>query len=265
MDSSIKISGTLEWAGSNENILFGCPHKCRYCYAKAMSIRHKSIDIKRWDDPVLRHEKLVKKFRRRSKPIMFPTTHDIHPDFLDESIRFLKSIVKPGNNVLIVSKPHIDCISRICDEFKDYRDQILFRFSIGSVYGHILRFWEPDTPSLMERLSCLESAYHKDFQTSISCEPILDDEIHRVIEMVDPYVTDTIWLGLMKHGMTRCKVNGHKDQETIDAVQELNDWFTDARIEALYQSLKANPKIRWKDSIKKVVGIETPREIGLDI
>jgi len=33
----------------------------------------------------------------------------------------------------------------------------------------------------------------------------------------------------------------------------------------LYGLYMNNPKIKWKDSIKKIVGIEEPEEAGLDI
>ena len=33
----------------------------------------------------------------------------------------------------------------------------------------------------------------------------------------------------------------------------------------LYDTFKSNPKIKWKDSIKKIIGIERPCEKGLDI
>ena len=40
---------------------------------------------------------------------------------------------------------------------------------------------------------------------------------------------------------------------------------SDENIKALHQRFKGNSKIKWKDSIKKIVGIEAPQAIGLDI
>ena len=37
------ISGTREWAVENVNIILGCPHKCRYCYARANALRFGKI------------------------------------------------------------------------------------------------------------------------------------------------------------------------------------------------------------------------------
>jgi len=36
-------------------------------------------------------------------------------------------------------------------------------------------------------------------------------------------------------------------------------------VKALYQKYEGNLKIKWKDSIKKVVGLERPTEKGLDV
>jgi DNA repair photolyase len=265
MPSKQKNTGTREWAGSNENILFGCSHDCKYCYAKRMAVRHKSIDIDRWDQPILREDKLSKRFGLRSKPIMFPTTHDILPKYLDEAILFLNNMLSVGNQVLVVSKPHLECITQICEELSGYKDQILFRFSIGSIDDKVLRFWEPNAPSFEERLSSLKLAYDRGFMTSVSCEPMLNSDIDRVIEIVEPYVTDTIWLGLMKNAVPRCKINGYGDDETISTAQELESWFIEERVLKLYRSYKNSPKIRWKDSIKKVIGIDLADQKGLDI
>lgn len=45
-----RISGTKEWAAHNLNIVQGCGHRCRYCYARAMAHRFgriKSFDVGR--------------------------------------------------------------------------------------------------------------------------------------------------------------------------------------------------------------------------
>lgn len=40
--------GTGEWAKKNVNIGFGCPHNCRYCYAKMFAIRYKRKTEETW-------------------------------------------------------------------------------------------------------------------------------------------------------------------------------------------------------------------------
>jgi DNA repair photolyase len=33
--------GTKEWAEKNENLISGCSHDCKYCYAKSTAIQYK--------------------------------------------------------------------------------------------------------------------------------------------------------------------------------------------------------------------------------
>lgn len=259
------VSGTKEWASSNENLMFGCQHDCKYCYAKAMSVRHKKIDIDRWVQPILREKALNKSIGTRKGTIMFPTTHDIHPDQIDATIVFLRKLLSPGNNVLIVSKPHLECIKEICLYLYEYKDQILFRFTIGSADNSVLGFWEPGAPDFQERLAALAFAYNSGFKTSVSCEPMLDNHIIDVVDTVKEYVTDSIWIGKMNNASQRCKINGHGDMDTEYRLNQIERWQSDESIKSLYLQLKDTSKIKWKESIKKVVGIEVPTEAGLDI
>jgi len=248
-------TGTKEWATSNVNFLNGCQHACKYCYAKAMVPRHGSMDINKWDTPEIKPGALDKGFRKREGTIMFPSVHDIHPDNLDDAVRILKKLLEPGNDVLIVSKPHKKCINRLCKELSIFQKQILFRFSIGSSANKVLRFWEPNAPRFAERLASLKHAHQKGFQTSVSCEPMLDDRIDKVIEAVEDFVSDTIWIGRLNNGMRYCKINGHGNFETIAAIRQLEEWQSPENIFKLYKKYKKHPKIKWKDSIRRVLEI----------
>ena len=259
-----EIFGTKEWAGSNENIMFGCQHDCFYCYAKAMSPRHKSIDIDRWNKPISRHDQLEKNIGKRKKPIMFPSTHDLHPENIDIIIPFLGKLLEPGNKVLIVSKPHPEVIRTICNSFPQYKEQILFRFTMGSYFNHILEFWEPGAPNVFNRMESLRIAFEVGFKTSISCEPMLDGYIKEVVFHTRKYVTDSIWLGKMNDPTSRLKINGHPNipQEYKEGIRH---WMSDDNIFSLYNRFKDDPMIKWKESIKKVIGLAMPEEKGLDI
>jgi hypothetical protein len=39
---------------------------------------------------------------------------------LDDCIAFLQHMFRPGNQVTIITKPHLDCVKAICAEFPDY-------------------------------------------------------------------------------------------------------------------------------------------------
>ena len=51
--------------------------------------------------------------------VLFPSTHDITPYNLEASIRVLKIVLAAGNDVLIVTKPRLDIITRLCSELQN--------------------------------------------------------------------------------------------------------------------------------------------------
>jgi len=262
---NISIVGTREWATHNENIQLGCENDCLYCYAKGNACRYGRTTPDRWGNPEINQLKTRKHFRKRAGRIMFPTSHDITPTNLSACTAFLREMLKPGNDLLIVSKPRVDCVTHLCQVLAAYRRQITFRFTIGSASDTALRFWEPQAPSFMERLDSLMYAYEQGFETSVSCEPMLDGNVETVVSAVAPYVTDTIWIGLPNHLKQRLKLNGHTDPETMERAEQLLSVFADEYIRALHVRRKHNSKIRWKDSIKKALGLARPTEAGLDV
>jgi DNA repair photolyase len=259
------IFGTKEWAKYNENFINGCSHDCRYCYAKEMAVRFRRKTADSWKQETIDEKKLNKRFSRKEGRFMFPTSHDITPDNLVHVISFLGNILKYGNDVLIVSKPHLECIRNICDTFHQHKQNILFRFSIGSADNQTLKFWDQYAPSFDERLESIIYAHKAGFQTSISSEPMLDDKADILINKVMPYVTDAIWFGKMNRVNLRLKMNGHGDEATMKKARQLMDSLSDDYILNFYSMHKDNARIKWKESIKKVGGIEIPLESGLDI
>ena len=71
---------------------------------------------------------------------MFPSTHDILPEFLEQSAQVIEQLLAAGNKVLIVTKPHLECVKRLCTLPPDH---LLFRFTIGAFDDDTLKFWEP--------------------------------------------------------------------------------------------------------------------------
>ena len=193
---------------------------------------------------------------------MFPSSHDITPKNLFACLIVLRKLLEAGNRVLIVSKPHLECIGTICSAFEQYRGQILFRFTIGARDDEILSIWEPNAPRYEERKKALTYAFNKGYQTSVSVEPMLDSEhIMDLVKDLLPLVTNALWIGKMNH--TR---NIRVEDETVE--RELNrivEGQSDEKIRAIYDTLKSNPKIKWKSHIKKVVGIPLSEKAGMDI
>lgn len=248
-------TGTLEWAEINKNISKGCDHNCKYCYARSNAIRFKQIQDKEdWKNKKIIPKRLEEKPRKVKGRIMFPTTHDILPSCINETITYLRGWLEVGNDILIVSKPHFECIKRICDELKEYKKQIVFRFTIGSMNNNTLKFWEPGAPDFEERLKSLEYAYNKGFTTSVSCEPYLDEHIAGMVLRLYPYISDTIWIGKMNRINQRVDTDdwSKDDFKYLDKVKNAQ---TDEFIHKLYRKFKNFEKVKWKDSIKQVMGL----------
>lgn len=259
------VFGTYEWAEATFNIINGCSHNCKYCFSKEMAIRFKRKEPESWPLEELNIHQFNSSIPHRDGIVMFPSTHDITPDNLQYTLVFLSRILENNNRVLIVTKPHYECIKRICETCAEYRDKILFRFTIGSTDDEALSFWEPGAPSYAERKQSLIYAFSKGFQTSVSCEPMLDANVENVVLDLQGYVTDAIWIGKMNFVMRRLKMNGCLDAETEQRASKLLQEQDDRNIIDLYNRLKNNPIIKWKESIKKVVGLNVASSIGQDV
>lgn len=249
-------TGTYEWAKRTRNIFIGCQHGCKYCYARAIKTKFNQFSNE-WTKPILDTERYNLKFFHMLKgDTMYPSTHDIHPDDIDFHINFLQRLLPMiEGKLIIVSKPHIESIKEICTKFKDssYKESILFRFSIGSIENETLKYWEPFAPSFEERLECLQYAYHQGFQTSVSCEPMLDDCISSVISRTNPFVSESIWIGKANQLKARMTINGFVDKEDVLMIEQLEQWQNDKAIINLFRKYRHNDIIKWKDSISKVI------------
>lgn len=263
------VSGTREWASSNANVMLGCKHDCRYCFARSSAARFGRKDPELWPIEVVQSNLADRRFGKRKGTVMFPTTHDITPDNLEYTGAILHRLLEAGNDVLVVSKPHLSVITTLCKDLEAYKDQLLFRFSIGSVDNEVLTLWEPGAPDYEERRESLKHVFNAGFRTSVSMEPILDTTESHILQTfndLESFVTDAIWLGKMNKAVERLKRNGFGDNEPLmTAAAELVESQSDERITALYAKLKDEPKVKWKESIKKVVGIAVPTEAGLDV
>ena len=166
-----------DWTDSknNINICTGCMNDCVYCYMKSMNAKIPSkkqpADWHNWE---LRPDDVEANRRLMDGLVGFPTSHDIFPEILDPYLIVLGKLLRAGNEVLIVSKPRLDCIKEICASSRFFKDRIIFRFTIGSMNDQLLGTWEPNAPGYEERKACLQYAFEQGYRTSVSVEPMLD-------------------------------------------------------------------------------------------
>jgi len=260
----MEITGTREWSTSTVNCCSGCSHNCLYCYARQVALRFKRIDEHdQWKEEIIRQHDVEKKYPKRKGTVMFPSSHDITPTNFNACFTVLEKLLCAGNDVLVVSKPHLECIESICNRLEDFKKQVIFRFTIGALNDEILSFWEPNAPLYAERKSALKHAFDHGFETSVSVEPMLDaDHIKDLVEDLSPFVTHSIWIGKLNDINRRVKI---EDELVEKAVQSIEDGQSDDKIKLVYEMFRDNSLVRWKDSIKKVVGIQPPEKPGMDI
>ncbi len=248
--------GTWEWVEAVADCMLGCVHDCRYCYAKAESVGNGECTPEGWR----RETPIPGQLRFRAKSatpqrVMFPTNHDVTPANLACCLRAIRGLLDRGLETLIVTKPTPACIERICAEFATNRERLMFRFTIGSADDAVLSFWEPGAPAYSARLAALRLAFDAGFRTSVSCEPMLDADIGRVIEQVRPFVTDAVWVGTANRMLDRVRANCPDDAAALSRARELDALHCADFVWQLYQRYERDPMLKWKESIKRIVGL----------
>jgi len=241
-----KKTGFRDWTESknNVNICTGCENDCIYCYAKYLAIRRKQVDPGQWSKMKIRQHDVKKGRKIRKGLVGFPSTHDIFPSNIDAYLTVLEKLLQAGNEVLIVSKPHLDCIKQICEGSQPFKDKILFRFTIGAMNEKILSFWEPNAPKYEERKASLRYAFDNGFRTSVSMEPMLDKkQIERIIADLRPFVTEDIWLGTMNH-LNQIKAGA--DKKLAEEIAIIEAGQTPEKLLAIHDTFKDDPLIKWK-------------------
>ena len=256
-------TGTKEWAGDTVNIQVGCENGCRYCYARYGAVEfHKYCKAGDWPNPVINQKKVDRNYGLYPDGVMFPSTHDITPKNISECLVVINKLLSAGNKVLIVSKPRWSCIPLICESIKtnfpNFRqNKVTFRFTIGSASDAVLKFWEPNAPGLEERIACLKYAYMAGFNTSVSCEPFLDAFPNYVYDAVSDYITDSFWVGMLRHFNKRVRMDGVTEAENTVYVEKLRALQNETIIKTMYHTMNGWPFIVWKDSVRKVINNET--------
>ena len=130
----------------------------------------------------------------------------------------------------------------------------MIRVTIGSMHPTLCKFWERNAPSPQERLEALQYAQDSGFETSVSMEPILHgvEDAVATFRTVEPFVTEKIWIGAMNSPDSRVDTT---NQNFKRAVADLKGLQSRSELLRLYEILKNEPKVLWKESISKIVGL----------
>jgi DNA repair photolyase len=218
-----------------------------------MAIRFKRIKKpEEWKEmkPVM--HKITKGYRkvRNNNPnlydVMFPSSHDITPESLDNCLIVLKKLLKAGNSVLITTKPSEECIKRIVRELEEYKPLICFRFTITSFWDRITNKYEPFAPLFVERFRSAKFAFERGFKTSLSIEPLLDRTPITIIRHMEYFINDTIWIGIMSGKVPKALKAIYSKKNLKEIYQECQELQKNNR-----------KKIRFKDSIVNKLNLKS--------
>ena len=254
-------SGTREWADHNVNCIKGCSNNCRYCYAKLIAKRFGRCNEDTWKEMKIRSDIVSKGFSKYSGRVMFPSSHDItdSPEVKQACFIVIQKLLEAGNDLLITTKPRLSITKDIIEIFRSFESQLQFRFTITSKDNQLLSFWEPSAPTFEERFDSLKYAYEAGFKTSVSIEPFLDYQPRTLIEILSPFVTESVWLGPMNYIPRNGISNQNKRQ-----YEEIRERYNTDRLKEIHEDLSEVPKIRFKDSMNNRLGLfmKAPLEVG---
>lgn len=246
-------SGTKEWADFNVNCIIGCRNNCRYCYAKMMAKRFGRSTDETWGNMEINNKAVDRNYGKFNGRVMFPSSHDIIdlPEIKEACYSVIQKLLGAGNELLVTTKPKLSVIREIINQFHSFKKQLQFRFTITSIDNLLLSFWEPNAPNFEERFNSLKYAYESEYKTSVSVEPFLDYIPQKLINMMSPYVTESIWLGPMNY----IPFNGVREADKC-YYEDIRNNYRIEHLREIYEDLKTYPIIRFKDSMINRLGIK---------
>lgn len=243
--------GTKQIAEQVCNIADGCSHNCPFCYRQKLCDWRGEPEEGR-DKPVFRN--LDQAGDHWNTTVMFSSNHDTEPALLEESIVAMRQVLKQGNHLFWVTKPHMVCVERVCKEFKP-TDKFTFMPTIMTLNERLQKFWAPGTPGCEETLACLKHGHAAGFRTSAIIEPMLDAEnIVALYEKISPYITDEILVGPMNHLADVRKRNAGLPG-LDEALAEIEKWQTKKALWKVHGWMVGKPKVRFKDDFRKTLGL----------
>ena len=262
---AVSIADRCPWDGHGPRDGVGC----LYCFARANARRRRQRPEVWTRPPTINWHEVLRNRGSLDGTTAYPGTHDITLDLLGPSIRLLENLLENDNQVLLVTKPRLTCVRTICDVFADhpYQRNIQWRFTITSRFDTDLSYWEPNAPGFFGREGALCYAVNSGYRVSVNTEPLTCTRAGAValgrwaLETLpdDGTADGTLWFGRMNKAEAR--VIGDTEHRLPALLAE----WDDEGVRRLHDQFKAEPRVRWKNSFKDVLGIPRNPEPGMDV
>ena len=246
------LFGFGEWTKYKFNCFTGCEHNCIYCGSRGTLLAF-GTDCTNWGTMVPREGVIEGTLAvpHRNKLVAFPTAHDITPANVDLCIKYGHKLLDKGNRWLWTTKPHLEVAKRMCAEFAKEKNRIEMRFTITSLDPEKSKFWEPKGTLPEERIVSAKYATDAGYVTSVSDEPALD--LPRIVDLYNAvkFVSGDVWIGTLNRPR-----NNNRNWRDFDAeIKAIEAEHTPPKLRMAYETLKGEPKIRWKNTFLKKAGL----------
>jgi len=112
-------------------------------------------------------------------------------------------------------------------------------------------------------MQAAELARRHGFRVSFSVEPMLDaDGIEAHVRELARVADHSVWVGAMNHvANLRKRLTRPEEQAALDHIEAGQ---TPDRVQAIAAALADVPRLRWKESFKKALGLPVPTLHGAD-
>lgn len=205
----------LEYAPLAVNLYSGCSHGCGYCYAPHALRRPREVfreEISVRKEALEKLKKDAAKLKGDDREILMSFSTDPYQECeLDYGItrKAIKILIKNDLRFTILTKGGM----RAARDFDLLARYGKARFGSTIVFDRekSARKWEPNAPSLKDRIRAIEKAHSKGIPTWVSLEPVIrPKQALRLIEDLHPIVdhwkvgkvngikTDVDWLAFRK-------------------------------------------------------------------
>lgn len=175
----------IEYTDYSCNPILGCSHACRYCYSRKIQLRFKqSPSAADWHRPKL-YDNFLERLQeqidagqvKKDKEIFLSTMTDVYQRAASEH-RIARKIIKILQDAglmyrLLTKSPDIVNDADIFDGYQSGLVGLSITTDISNI--NQLKYWEPRTKPISERLWALETLSRYDISLWASVEPILPD------------------------------------------------------------------------------------------
>jgi hypothetical protein len=98
-------------------------------------------------------------------------------------------------------------------------------------------------------------AHFLNYRTSVSAEPFLDDGVEYLYIRCFPFITESFWIGTLRQFNHRVDRKSISVEQMYDYVEPLLVCQQKNPVRRLYEKMNGRPLIKWKDSIREIVGV----------